>query len=195
MMRLIFLLMMLIWVLAAIGGAAIAQEAQLPTPSAVEPLPQPLYQENAGTSPEEQGGEPIPGVPDLSPTIDELSAGLNDFFTSAAVLMGVLAYLVTLVAKWVIPARVLETRTIYGVIVTVFTVAYFGAQLLGAGESLGQGVEVGTALARTLLVILGMFAAPSLLYAAGRKLDNPIAGGQQGAEWFSFKPRDQGKAA
>lgn len=124
--------------------------------------------------------------PDPAPWMDELGAGLTAFWKSAAVLMGFAVFLVTQVIKFVLPDRVIETKTIYIIVFGVGTAIYFFAQVIGQDLGLGKAIDLLTPIANTLLAILGMLTIPSISYAIGQKLQNPLMGGRQGGEWFSF---------
>ena len=128
------------------------------------------------------------GVPDLGTTIDDFAAGLQSFWSSSAVLMGFAVYLVTQFFKFALPSTKVETKTLYGVILAVFTVGYFIAQLVNQGAFLGQVVDWGTILSNAFLAIVGMTTVPSITYAVGQKLDNPILGGRQGTKPLSLMP-------
>ena len=128
------------------------------------------------------------GVPDLGTTIDDFAVGLQSFWSSSAVLMGFAVYLVVQLLKFALPSTVVETKALYGGTLAVFTVAYFIAQLADQGAFLGQLVDWGTILSNAFLAIVGMTTVPSITYAVGQKLNNPVLGGQQGTKPLSLKP-------
>lgn len=132
-----------------------------------------------------------PQAPDLSPIIANINDGLATFLTSAAVLMGALAFIVTQAAKFVLPkTETIKSETIYGAVVSIFTLLYVGANLAGYTDLLSRGVALGTVLADPILTLLGMLVIPSAAYAVGQKINNPLMGGSQGKGWGSLeKPK------
>jgi hypothetical protein len=133
-------------------------------------------------------------VPDLQPTIDDLSNSLNSFLTSAAVIMGVLAFLVTQGVKFLLPNTVVKAETIYGGVVLVFTVIFFVATLANSADQLDNAVRVGNVLAETLKAILAMLIIPTAAYNYFEKRGNPVGGGHQSNKAFNLdapEPRSE----
>src|SRR5690606_7920179 len=117
----------------------------------------------------------------------DLSGKLDDFLTSAAVVMGVLAFLVTQGIKWLLPNTVVKAETIYGGVVLVFTVIFFVATLANAGAQLDSAVQIGNVLAETLKAILAMLVIPTAAYNYFEKRGNPVAGGHQSSKAFRLE--------
>lgn len=125
-------------------------------------------------------------VPDLGDVIHDLEQGLSDFYASTPVLMGLAVYLITQALKFAFPSSKIGTETLYGIVVLVFTILYFIAQLADGGAFLGRAVDIATLAGNTLLAILGMGVVPSVTYAVGQRVNNPILGGRQGSRAFSL---------
>jgi di/tricarboxylate transporter len=145
-----------------------------------------------------QEAPPPSEVPDLTPVIDDLSGKLDAFLTSAAIVMGVLAFLVTQGFKWLLPNTTVKAETIYGGVVLVFTVIFFVATMADQGARLDNAVQIGNVLAETLKAILAMLVIPTAAYNYFEKRGNPVAGGHQSNKAFRLeapKPRTESTTA
>ncbi len=142
----------------------------------------PAFAQDEPTSPPPVDNE----VPDITPVVDDLTARLETFLTSAAIIMGVLAFLVTQGVKWLLPNTVIKAETIYGGVVLVFTVVFFVATLANSGDQLDNAVRVGNVLAETLKAILAMLIIPTAAYNYFEKRGNPVGGGHQSNKAFNL---------
>jgi hypothetical protein len=132
--------------------------------------------------------------PDVTPVVGELTGGIETFLTSAGLVMGLVSFVVIQALKWALPGRVVETRTIYVVVVGLFAIGYVVAGWAGFTERLQEGVGLLDALAGPVWQIILLLASGPLAYELFRKANNPVFGAGQGAQAFRLQHREEPSA-
>ena len=125
-------------------------------------------------------------APELPALVDSLINAARDFVLGREVLVGFFVFLMTQVLKWIIPATVYKTETLYGFVVVALAMIYMIGQLVGIGDVIVRVADIGQVAANTILMILGMLGVSSVSYNVASKLGNPLAAGHQGRKWFSL---------
>lgn len=122
--------------------------------------------------------------------IDDLQAGLHDFWEKAGPAMALIATILIAVLKRILPGRQISSRTIALGVLTIFTILYVVSQFAGFVEQLQRGVDFLAALSGPLQNIFVLFGGSTALYKLSQALDVPLLGEKQGEDWFEGeKPR------
>lgn len=125
--------------------------------------------------------------PDVGPVAGDLSSGIEAFLTSAGLVMGLVSFVVIQALKWALPETVVETRTIYVVVVGLFAIGYVAAGWAGFTDKLQEGVGLLDALAGPVWQIILLLASGPLAYEVFRKARNPVLGAGQGMQAFRLQ--------
>lgn len=129
--------------------------------------------------------------PDVAPVVGELTGGIEAFLTSAGLVMGLVSFVVIQALKWALPGHVVETRTIYVVVVGLFAIGYVAAGWAGFTDKLQEGVGLLDALAGPVWQIILLLASGPLAYEVFRAAKNPVFGAGQGAQAFRLKRSEE----
>lgn len=129
--------------------------------------------------------------PDVTPVVGELTGGIEAFLTSAGLVMGLISFLVIQGLKWALPETVVETRTIYVVVVGLFAIGFVAASWVGLTDKLQAGVTLLDALAGPVWQIILLLASGPLAYEVFRASRNPVFGARQSDKAFHLDTGDE----